>query len=75
MIAHMDKERYNGDSALNKQLRYTPEWQFKHYLHLRYKALQFMLSNSYVAERYSSADHSSPFDLFLRIQYGIQLLV
>ncbi|MBU94700.1 MAG: hypothetical protein CL669_03805 [Balneola sp.] len=62
VIAHMDKERYNGDSALNKQLRYTPEWQFKHYLHLRYKALQFMLSNSYVAERYSSADHSSPFD-------------
>ena len=31
-------------------------------LHLRYKALQFMLSNSYVAERYSSSDHSSPFD-------------
>lgn len=62
VIAHMDKERYNGDSALNKQLRYTPEWQFKHYLHLRYKVLQFMLSNSYVAERYSSADHSSPFD-------------
>ena len=62
VIAHMDKERYNGDSALNKQLRYTPEWQFKHYLYLRYKALQFMLSNSYVAERYSSAAHSRPFD-------------
>lgn len=62
VIAHMDKERYEDDPALNKQLRYTPEWQFKHYVHLRYKSMQLMLSNSYVTERYSSADHSSPFD-------------
>ena len=62
VIAHMDRERYSGDPALNKQLRYTPEWQFKHYVLLSYNALQLMLSNSYVAERYSSADHSSPFD-------------
>tara|TARA_B100000989_G_scaffold287572_1_gene257326 strand:- start:9292 stop:11538 length:2247 start_codon:yes stop_codon:yes gene_type:complete len=62
VIAHMDKERYKGDPALNMQLRYTPKWQFKHYIHVQYKELQAMLSNSYVAERYSSADHSSPFD-------------
>ena len=62
VIAYMDQERYSGDPARNKQLRYTPEWQFKHYVYLRYNALQFMLSNSYVAERYSSSDHSSPFD-------------
>jgi outer membrane cobalamin receptor len=62
VIARMEKERYEDDPALNKQLRYTPQWQFKHYAHLRYKSVQLMLSNSYVAERYSSADHSSPFD-------------
>ncbi len=62
VIAYIDKERYKGDPALNMQLRYTPEWQFKHYIHVQYKVLQAMLSNSYVAERYSSADHSSPFD-------------
>ena len=62
VIARMEKERYEDDPALNKQLRYTPQWQFKHYAHIRYKSVQLMLSNSYVGERYSSADHSSPFD-------------
>ncbi len=62
VIARMSKERFEDDPALNKQLRYTPQWQFKHYAHIRYNSVQLMLSNSYVGERYSSADHSSSFD-------------
>ena len=60
--AHIDEPRYENDPALGKQLRYTPEWQFKHHGRLAFKQWGWVLAHEHVGPRYSSADHSSPFD-------------
>lgn len=61
-MASIDKARYPNDPALGKQLRYTPEWQFKHHSRLAFRRWAWVVSHQHVGQRYSSADHSSPFD-------------
>ena len=61
-LAAFTEARYEGDPAVGKQLRYTPEWQYKFFTSLRYKAASVAYSHTFVDERYASSDHSSVFD-------------
>lgn len=61
-LATIDQPRFAGDQAVNKQLRYTPEWQWKGDLSLSWKKLSLMTTLNHTGIRFSSSDHSSPFD-------------
>ncbi|MTI87836.1 MAG: TonB-dependent receptor [Balneolaceae bacterium] len=61
-LATLERPRFEGDRATGKQLRYTPEWQVKSNVLLQWKKLSSVLSYNFTEERFSTADHSSPFD-------------
>jgi vitamin B12 transporter len=56
------KARYDGDPAVGKQLRYTPEWMFRIQIGAMFKQVQLTSEVSHDAKRYSSEDHSSSSD-------------
>ncbi len=60
--ATLTEPRFEGDRAEDKQLRYTPEWQLKASAFLKWKSLVSVFSYNFTEERFSSADHQSPFD-------------
>ncbi|SMO90187.1 TonB-dependent receptor plug domain-containing protein [Gracilimonas mengyeensis] len=61
-LAEISKARFKGDRAVGKQLRYTPKWQVKTSAALGWKNLQTLFTYNFTDERFSTADHSSPFD-------------
>lgn len=61
-LAAFTEPRYEGDPAVGKQLRYTPEWQYKFFTALNWGPGSIAYSHTLVDERYSSSDHSSVFD-------------
>tara|TARA_Y100001935_G_scaffold238369_1_gene224764 strand:- start:107711 stop:109831 length:2121 start_codon:yes stop_codon:yes gene_type:complete len=61
-LAEISEERFDGDAAVGKQLRYTPEWQLSASLNTSWRFFNTLLTYKYTGERFSSADHSSPFD-------------
>ncbi len=61
-LAELTEPRFEGDQAINKQLRYTPKWQAKGSAMLSWKNFSTLFSYNFTDERFSSADHSSPFD-------------
>lgn len=61
-IAHLTKPRFDGDGAVNKQLIYTPEWQLKAHSYITWRYFSIGTLYQFADERFSSADHSSPFD-------------
>ena len=61
-LASISEERFENDASVDKQLIYTPEWQYKANLALSYRNISTAVFYAYVDERYSSSDHSSPFD-------------
>jgi outer membrane cobalamin receptor len=60
--AEITQPRFDGDQAVGKQLRYTPEWQVKASAVFAWRDLSALFSYNFTDERFSSADHSSPFD-------------
>ena len=61
-LAEITMPRFEGDRAVGKQLRYTPKWQFKSSAIFGWKGLNSMVTYNFTDERFSTADHSSPFD-------------
>lgn len=61
-LASVSKPRFQNDAAVNKQLRYTPQWQFKSSIQLMIYGFSSLLSFNFTDKRYTTADHSSPFD-------------
>ncbi|WP_421775154.1 TonB-dependent receptor plug domain-containing protein [Gracilimonas sp.] len=61
-LAELKKPRFEDDEAVGKQLRYTPKWQVKTSAVLGWRQFSSLFSYNFTGERYSSADHSSPFD-------------
>ncbi len=61
-LASISEERFEEDASVDKQLIYTPEWQYKANLSVRYKKFSTAGFYNYVDDRYSTSDHSSPFD-------------
>jgi iron complex outermembrane receptor protein len=61
-LASISEERFENDASVDKQLIYTPEWQYKANLSIRYRDVSTSAFYSYVDERFSTSDHSSPFD-------------
>ena len=61
-LAALQKPRFEGDRAKGKQLRYTPEWILKLNSKITWKGFGTMFLLNFTEERYSTADHSSPFD-------------
>ncbi len=61
-LAEIEKPRFADDKAVNKQLRYTPKNQLKAGMQLGFKNLNTNFSYHFTDKRFSSADHSSPFD-------------
>lgn len=61
-LASISEERFENDASVDKQLIYTPEWQYKANLGISYRNISTAAFYAYVDERYSSSDHSSPFD-------------
>jgi outer membrane cobalamin receptor len=61
-LAELRATRFQGDQAVGKQLRYTPKWQVKTSGLVRWQKLSSVFSYNFTDERFSTADHSSPFD-------------
>lgn len=61
-LATLQKPRFEGDRAEGKQLRYTPEWILKLNSKVTWRSFATMFLWNFTEERYSTADHSSPFD-------------
>ncbi len=61
-LAELRKPRFEGDQAVGKQLRYTPKWQVKSSILMGWKNLSSLFSYNLTDKRFSTADHSSPFD-------------
>ena len=62
VLASISEERFENDASVGKQLIYTPEWQYKANVSFRFKQLTTSAFYNFVDDRYSSSDHSSPFD-------------
>lgn len=61
-LAEITTPRFQGDRAVGKQLRYTPKWQFKSSAFIGWKEFNTSFTYNFTDERFSTADHSSPFD-------------
>jgi outer membrane cobalamin receptor len=61
-LAELRTPRFDGDQAVGKQLRYTPKWQVKTSIMVDWQNLSSLMSYNFTDERFSTADHSSPFD-------------
>jgi vitamin B12 transporter len=60
--AYIPKARYDGDAAVKKQLRYTPEWMLRFQAGATYRNVQINTEVSRDGKRFSSEDHSSSLD-------------
>lgn len=60
--AFIPKARYDGDPAVSKQLRYTPEWMLRFQVGAKFKQIQLSSEISHDGKRYTSEDHSSSLD-------------
>ena len=60
--AFIPKARYEGDPAVKKQLRYTPEWMLRFQVGAKFRQIQLNSEISHDGKRYSSEDHSSSSD-------------
>lgn len=60
--AYIPKPRYNNDPAVDRQLRYTPEWMLRLQTGATYKLLDFTAEISHDGKRYTSEDHSALID-------------
>ena len=54
----MDKERFEGDKALDKQLVYVPEWSFKGSLQAKKGLFLGGITGQWNDKRYTTFDHS-----------------
>ncbi|GAB5408147.1 MAG: TonB-dependent receptor [Balneolaceae bacterium] len=61
-VASLQEARFDGDRAEGKQLRYTPEWLVKLNTKFIWKNLGSIFYLNFTEERFTTADHSSPFD-------------
>lgn len=60
--SYFNKARYENDTAVGYQLRYTPEWQVKESILLGWNGLTSTFGYTWTDDRYTTADHSSRFD-------------
>ena len=61
-LATIAEPRFENDRSVNKQLIYTPEWQYKSNVSLQFRSFTTSLFYAFVDERFTTSDHSSPFD-------------
>jgi iron complex outermembrane receptor protein len=61
-LASINQARFENDRAADKQLIYTPEWQYKGHATIQVKSFSAMVLYAYIDERFTTSDHSSPFD-------------
>ncbi len=61
-LASINKARFENDRAVDKQLIYTPEWQYKGNATIQFKSFSTTVLYAYIDERFTTNDHSSPFD-------------
>ncbi len=60
--AFIPRARFVGDTAVNNQLRYTPEWMIRIQAGASIRQFQLNTELSHDGKRYSSEDHSSAID-------------
>lgn len=60
--AQIPAPRFDGDNAVNRQLRYTPSWILRGTGFIAYKKTELAAEYSFDGERYTTEDHSSPLD-------------
>ncbi len=60
--AFIPRARFEGDNAVDKQLRYMPSWMLRVQGGAQYKSASLNVELSHNGKRFSSEDHSSPTD-------------
>ncbi len=60
--AYIPRSRFEGDLAVDKQLRYLPSWMFRVQGGAQYKFASLNAELSYNGKRFSSEDHNGPSD-------------
>jgi iron complex outermembrane receptor protein len=74
--AYIPEPRFDGDVAMDKQLRYTPEWMLRFQGGLTHRSVSLNAEVAHDGKRFTSEDHGSsvdPLPAYTVANLGIQL--
>ena len=60
--AYLPRPRYEGDPAVGRQLRYTPEWMLKTQAGASHRMISLSTEMAFVGKRFTSDDHQAAVD-------------